>query len=62
MNKFTLEEYKEKLNMAPIMLEDFAEEAMDVSDDLEFVAIARSFLRQKEMFERALEKRSIEVG
>jgi hypothetical protein len=58
----TLDEYREKYDGLPEFLEAFAEGALMVTNDPEFVSISQQYLVAMENMLDALADREVEVG
>lgn len=58
----SLEEYRDEFSGAPYELKDFAEEAIEIEDCDELVAVAQAYLDAKLAFENALASYGIEQG
>lgn len=58
----TLEKFVEDYNGAPLALEEFAQEATQVTNCLALSKCAQQFLDAQKAFEQALRRHHIEIG
>jgi hypothetical protein len=58
----TLKDFRDKMDMAPADLDEFAEEALDIIDCPALVKAADKYITYKNKFELLLAENSINIG